>query len=219
MSPPADREFSTRALAKALGLDRRLVAKYVKRGMPRDPTGASQWRLQYIRTRRRDGKRPHMSTSANPRDRIERETTIVEFEDPIDSVPGGLDATLERLRRLERSAALTLQRLLKEGRVGEAASVRAQHASVLKSLFDAEVKVMKLAEQRGELVKLERAVGMITTAMSEAVVLLRQLPSLGRDEAEKQKLTVFMTAVLQAMRTGAEAGFKNGAASAIAQGG
>ena len=96
--------------------------------------------------------------------------------------------------------------------------MRQQHGQLLRSLFDAEAKLMKLAEQRGELVSVDRAVAMVYAAMSEAVILLRRLPDLGRDEAEKARLTAFMSAVLQALRDGAKAGLKNGkAAATVAQ--
>ena len=71
------------------------------------------------------------------------ETKVVEFEDPGPSIPEGLDASLARLRELQRSAAATLRKLLREGRIAEAASMRTQHASILRSLFDAECQFQK----------------------------------------------------------------------------
>ena len=226
--------MSVRELGRRLGISASLVSRLVRKGMPLEEEEARAWRLRFVRSRRREEfHRPAANVAPEPR--VPEETQkgaaantapesgvkkIVEFEED-SSVPGGLEATLERLRRLERSAAVTLQRALKAGQIPEAIAMRQQHGQLLRSLFDAEAKLMKLAEQRGELVSVDRAVSMVYAAMSEAVILLRRLPDLGRDEAEKARLTAFMSAVLQAMRDGAEAGLKNGkvAASVAQQGG
>ena len=92
--------------------------------------------------------------------------------------------------------ALTTERLLKESRIAEAIALRHQHAAAIKALFDADVKALALAEQRGTLIRLEVAEAMIVSALQEPVIMLRQLPNLGRDPAEREKLTGFMNGVL-----------------------
>jgi hypothetical protein len=98
--------------------------------------------------------------------------------------------------------------MLREGRVSEAQALRREHASMIKSLFDASAKLLKLEEARGKLVTLDRALAMISEALSEPVILLRQLPSLGRDEAERSKLQAFLNGILEAMTEGARRGLE-----------
>jgi hypothetical protein len=52
MSPLSNDELTTYQLAKALGLDRRLIARDIKRGMPRSIKGAKAWRLAFVQYRR-----------------------------------------------------------------------------------------------------------------------------------------------------------------------
>jgi len=49
MSPPSNGELSTRDLAHALGLDRRLVSRLITKGMPRTLEGARAWRTARVR--------------------------------------------------------------------------------------------------------------------------------------------------------------------------
>ena len=127
-----------------------------------------------------------------------------------ESGPNDTEERLERLRRLERCTALTVQRLLEENRIGEASALRIQHAAMIKGLFDAETKAMRLAQERGKLIPVEVALDMITESLREVTLMLRQLPEMGRDESEREKLSAFSKGCLEAIRTGAEAGFNAG---------
>ena len=213
--------LSTRQLGRVLGLSAARGGQLKKAGCAmEDEEAAKSWYLTYIRSRRRsagnsapstDSSRTQAPVSAG---NSAREAKVVEFEED-SSVPDGLDESLKRLRKLERVSALTLQKLLKAGRIAEAASMRAQHASVLKSLFDAELKVMRLAERRGELISVERALAMINSSFAELLITLRRLPDLGKTPEEKSKLEAFLAGCLEAMKRGAEEGFKkNGTATA-----
>jgi hypothetical protein len=73
-----------------------------------------------------------------------------------------LGATLERLRHLERATSQALERLLRQGKVAEAAVLRREHVATVKALFDAESKAIRIAETRGKLITVDRALAMIS---------------------------------------------------------
>jgi hypothetical protein len=119
-----------------------------------------------------------------------------------------LAACIRRLRRLEATCAQSLERMLREGRVSEAQALRREHASIIKSLFDASSKLLKLEEARGKLVSLDTALSMISESLSEPVILLRQLPSVARDSAERDRLQSIVYGILDAMKEGARRGLE-----------
>jgi hypothetical protein len=203
-------ELSLHELARQLSMDRRLVARYVKRGMPRESAAAArEWWLRNVHSRRR---RPKLSEVQN------QETADSEVPaEPRDvaSLPGGasesgtaggMDGAIERLRWLERMTAEALGRALQEGRIGEASVLRRDHVASLKALYVGEAQLLRHDLAKGKLVSVKLALEMIEGALREVALLIRQLPSLGRDEAERQRLDTFTRGLLEAIKTGASNG-------------
>ena len=218
--------MSVRELGRRLGISASLVSRLVRKGMPMEEDGARAWRLTYVRSRQRSGENSPPPTDSSKAkapvsgENSPREAKIIDFEDP--SVSGGLDATLTRLRELECVTSQRLKRLLKHGAISEVIALRQQHAAMIRHLFDAEAKALKLREEREELISVERALGMINSSFSELLIVLRRLPDLAKSPEQKSALESFLAGCLGAMKRGAENGFqKSGtaAASVAEQGG
>jgi uncharacterized protein YnzC (UPF0291/DUF896 family) len=109
---------------------------------------------------------------------------------------------------VERSTAAALEELLRVGKVAEVAALRREHVAVVKAVFDAETKSIKIAETRGKLITVDKALSMISEALSEPLIMLRQLPSLAGDEAGRARLSAFVNGVLDAIRAGAARGLE-----------
>jgi hypothetical protein len=189
--------MSIRSLAKDLGISPTRVAQLAKKGMPtRSLAEAQSWRTQYIR--------PPTTAKSN---------VVALYE-----VAGGIDdddlsSTLQRLRHVERSTATALEGLLRAGKIAEAAALRREHVAVIKAIYDAEIKSIKIAEIRGQLISVDRALAMINEAMQSAILVLRRLPEMGRDPAERARLEAFMNGVLAEIKTGAADGLKRTASA------
>ena len=183
-------------MAQALGVSPSLIVKLAKRGMPMDdPVKAREWRLAYTRQ--------------GPRGKRSGEILQFDFVAPTGEEEN-LQETLGRLRKLERTTSITIERLLAKDEVPKAIALRQQHASMIKSLFDCETKALRLAQDRGELISLQAAEEMVINALREPVMLARQLPGLARDQSQKSALEAFANGLLEAIKSGA-AGSLNGA--------
>jgi hypothetical protein len=184
--------MSIRSLAKALGISPTRVAQLRRKGMPSDPEAARAWRLQYV---------PAPTTA---------KSSIVALHEAVSDGEGleELGATLARLRHVERATAQAFEELLRQGKVAEVAALRREHCAVIKSLFDAETKAIRIAETRGRLITIDKALAMITEALAEPILLLRQLPNLASDEAGRQRLGAFVNGILDAMKAGAHRGLE-----------
>jgi len=180
--------MSIRALAAGLGISPTRVVQLRKKGMPTDSVeSARAWRLTYVAA----------PTTAK--------SNVVALHEAVSAEAGHEDfeATLSRLRHTERCTSQALERLLREGKVAEIAALRREHVGVVKALFDAETKAIRIAETRGKLITLDRALSMISEAFTEPLILLRQLPDLGRDTAERARLQTFVNGVLDAVKSAA----------------
>jgi hypothetical protein len=178
--------MSIRSLAKALGISPTRVAQLIRRGMPTDPEQAKAWRMSYVA--------PPPSATANVVAMDARDTCSDE---------GDLSATLARLGRIEAMTAATLEALLAERRLPEAAIVRREYSAVAKSLYDARSKQLKFDQERGKLVTLDRALTLISDSLAEGLIMLRQIPGYARDEAQKLQLKAAVNDCLQAFKEGA----------------
>jgi hypothetical protein len=190
--------MSIRLLAKALGISPTRVTQLMRKGMPTESVEAAQaWRTTYVTA----------PTTAK--------SNVVAMHEAVNDgdVPEDLGATLERLRHVERATSQALERLLREGKVAEAAVLRGEHVATVKALFDAEAKAIRIAETRGKLITLDRALAMISESLSEPLIILRQLPRLAKDEAERARLQAFLNGVLEAMKEGARRGLERSAPS------
>ena len=187
--------MSIRSLARDLGISPTRVAQLIRRGMPTDPEQAKAWRMAYVtppNTARSSVIAMHEAASEGD-----------ELED--------LGATLVRLRHVERTTAAALEDLLRAGKVAEVAALRREHVAVIKAIYDAESKRIKIDEARGKLISVDRALSMISEALAAPIILLRRLPELGHDEAERKRLEVFLNAVLNEIRDGAQRGLERSA--------
>ena len=87
-------------------------------------------------------------------------------------------------------------------------ALRREHCTALKTLYGAEEKLIKINANRGKLITVDSALALVNEAMQEAILTLRQLPDLGGDAVEKERLAAFLNGVLDAIRRGAEVGIK-----------
>jgi hypothetical protein len=168
----------------------------MRKGMPTESVEAAQaWRTTYV-TAPTTAKR-----------------NVVAMHEAVNDgdVPEDLGATLERLRHVERATSRVLEELLRQGKVAEAAVLRREHVATVKALFDAETKAIRIAEARGKLVTVDRALAMISESLAEPLVMLRQLPSLAKDAEERDKLQAFVNGILEAMKDGARKGWERSA--------
>lgn len=189
--------MSIRQLARDLGISPTRVVQLAKKGMPTDsPESAAQWRTQYITP----------PTTAKSNVVAMHEVSHVRSFSAEDD--GDLTGTLQRLRHVERSTSAALERLLKEGKVAEAAALRREHVATVKALFDAETKSIKIAETRGRLISVDRALSMVNEAVAEPLIMLRQLPSLAKDDADRARFNAIVNGILVAMREGAARGLE-----------
>jgi hypothetical protein len=184
--------MSIRSLAKALGISPTRVAQLMRKGMPSEPEAARSWRLQYV---------PAPTTAKS--NVVPMHQAVNEGEDLED-----LGATLSRLRHVERSTAAALEGLLRQGKVAEVAALRREHVAVIKAIYDAESKRIKIDEARGKLISVDKALSMISEALAAPIIMLRRLPELGRDPEERKRLEVFLNAVLNEMRDGGQRGLE-----------
>jgi len=102
---------------------------------------------------------------------------------------------------------------LRQGKVAEAAVLRREHVATVKALFDAETKAIRIAETRGRLITVDRALSMISEALVEPIIMVRQLPSLARDSAERDRLQAIVNGILEAVKEGARRGLERAASS------
>lgn len=182
--------MSIRGLAKDLGISPTRVAQLAKKGMPTTTVGeAAAWRTQYVQ----------LPTTAK--------SNVVAMHEFVGD-DGDLSGTLQRLRHVERSTSAALEGLLKQGKVAEAAALRREHVAIVKALFDAETKAIKIAETRGRLITVDRALAMVNEAVAEPLIMLRQLPNLAKDDAERAKFDAIVNGILVAMREGAARGLE-----------
>ena len=186
--------MSIRTLAKDLQLSPTRIAQLLAQGMPTDPGAARKWRLEFVNARKGSGP-----------------PNVVPIE--VHDVAGDLAATLARLREQERLIAGALTSLIKEGRLSEAASLRRDHISVVKGLFDAESRAIKIAESRGQLIRVEVALNMISASLAEPILMLRQLPNIAQTPQEKARLETCVNGILSTIRDGAEQSLRERKAS------
>jgi hypothetical protein len=202
--------MSIRGLAKALGLSPTRIAQLLRKGMPAEPEAARAWRLQYV-----PAPTGAKSNVIALHEAVSSETVsgTVSYDTVSDTGVEDLGATLARLRHVERATAQAFEELLRQGKVAEVAALRREHCAVIKSLFDAETKAIRIAETRGKLITVDKALAMITEALAEPILLLRQLPNLAPDEAGRQRLQAFVNGVLDAIKAGAHRGLERRAKS------
>ena len=186
--------MSVRELARKLGLGASQTSQLLRRGMPRDPEAAREWRARCVRPR----ARPVRATA--PPSLVASATSTFWPGALIELGGEELEDTIPRLRRLEKNLAVAAERAFREGRTPEAISLRREHVTAIKALYDAESKLIKINEARGRLISVDRAFAMINEAMQSAILVLRRLPEMGRDPDERRRLEAFMNGVLVEIR-------------------
>ena len=212
MSQPGE-PLSLRALAKALGLDRRGVARDCARGMPKTVEGAIAWRLAYIRPRE-GTPRPSVVEAQDRVQGTPPKVVAFDYANPaVGDEEEDLAVCISRLRRLEKTCAQALERHLREGRVTEAQALRREHSSLIKSLFEASTKLIRVEEARGRLIRLDTALSMVSEALSAPVITLRRLPELAQTPEQRARLEAFLNAVLSEIQEGAHRSLERSACS------
>jgi hypothetical protein len=117
-------------------------------------------------------------------------------------------ASITRLEAVERETCAALSKALQGGKLNEASVLRRDYCSAVKSLHVGLSQQMRFDVERGKLIKLSRALEMITAALHEPLLLVKQLPELGCTPACKCKLETFAAALREAIRSGAAAGLR-----------
>jgi hypothetical protein len=221
--------MSVRKLARLLGLSAAQTSTLLRRGMPNDPEKAREWRILHVRPRARPERRVvngicrdrrcdensgvalTTAPAENPAviidDKSSQEPKLIDFFGADGLSDEGLEASLPRLRKLERSTASALERALASDNITAAVSLRREHVAVLRTLYNAEEKMLKIDEARGRLISVDKALGLISEALSAPLILLRRLPELGKDPEERKRLEAFLSAVLNEIKDGAQRGF------------
>jgi len=142
-------------------LSRPQVYRCLKAGMPIELAAAKEWRARSVRARAK------AEESAD--------------EAPVDFSGEGLEGTVERLREMERALAEAGARAFKEGKVAEATILRREHVAVIKAIYDAESKLIKIDEARGRLISVDRALSMINEALQSAIFGFASVAGNGAD--------------------------------------
>jgi hypothetical protein len=187
---------TTRELAEALNCSVGSVINYKREGMP---IGSVELAERWLACRLTARRKP-IAANVN---KVFAQEVDVDGESLAHGIP--------RLRKVEKATSEALERALAADRIMESVLLRREHVTALRALYDAEAKLLKINQARGKLVSTDRALGMINEAIQSAVQVLRRLPELGRDQAERQRLEAFMNAVLNEIKLGAGEGFRNGA--------
>jgi hypothetical protein len=180
--------MTIRELAAALGVSNGSVVNWKRQGMPDGIEEARAW-VKHRGRRRGD---PPAATV------------------PIE-VPAGeynLADTVPRLRMLEENIAKASAQAYREGKLSEAISLRREHVSAIRAVYEAESKLVKIQEMRGKLIPVEKALAIVNNAIQSGIVVLRRLPELGKTPEERRRLEAFLNAVLTELKDGAAAGAK-----------
>lgn len=184
-----------RELSKLLNISVGSAYNLRKRGMPADIEEAKKWCAL------RKEKRGSLTvfTAAG----IDLANTDIENET--------LEDTIKRLRRLEKATANALELALKKHQIPESVVLRREHITALRALYDSEVRLIKIGEARGQLIRVERALNLINECLQSGILVLRRLPELARDAEQRQALEAFMNGVLSELKSGAAEGVSHAA--------
>jgi hypothetical protein len=137
--------------------------------------------------------------------KVEGEPTL---EVSVDDEPDSLEAMLPRIRGLANGLAIAAEQAFREHKLSEAISLRREHVSAIRTLYEAESKLIKIQESRGKLIPVEKALAIVNNAIQSGIVVLRRLPELGKTPEERRRLEAFLNAVLTELKDGAAAGAK-----------
>ena len=99
-----------------------------------------------------------------------------------------LEESIERLRQIEKSLGVAVQKAAAEGYSAELRQLQRDHINAVKALSDSEIRVVRLQQKRGELITVDEAKAMITKTLTPILVELRKLVDQARDDAFKSLL-------------------------------
>jgi hypothetical protein len=206
--------LSTRAMGRELGISGPVVVRYKKRGMPMDdPAKAREWRALYVRPLT-GPPRPQLSSSsfASSSSQRQTETATSNVVDLYATEVGAeqLEDTIPRLRRLEKATSVALERAIKEDNLTASVALRREHCTALKTLYNAEEKLIRINVSRGKLIAVSEALSMINNSLQSGITVLRRLPELGRTPEERTRLAAFLNSVLNEFRAGAATSVHSG---------
>jgi len=111
-----------------------------------------------------------------------------------------LEESIERLRQIEKSLGVAVQKAAAEGHSPELRQLQRDHINAVKALSDSEIRVMRLQQKRGELITVDEAKAMITKTLTPILVELRKLVDQARDDAEKVLLSAITERMLAKIR-------------------
>jgi hypothetical protein len=182
---PYDKPLTQAKLALELGLSITQPKALAARGMPtHDAEAARAWRDANVRP----PGNGHVEMHSVQMPRARGET---------------LEDSLDRLRRLEKGLSKALGRAFHNGQVQQATALRREYIQSLAALSVAEAKLMKLQQERLQLISVSRALKIVDDGLQAGLTALRRLPELACDGAEKARLEEFLNAVLEEFRRGA----------------
>ena len=114
-----------------------------------------------------------------------------------------LEESIERLRQIEKNLGVAVQQAAADGYSAELRQLQRDHINAVKALSDAEIRVMRLQQKRGELITVDEAKAMITKTLAPILVELRKLVDQARDDTEKVLLSAITERMLAKIRESA----------------
>jgi len=106
----------------------------------------------------------------------------------VDAEGETLEESIERLRQIEKSLGVAVQKVAADGYSAGLRQLQRDHINAVKALSDAEIRVMRLQQKRGELITVDEAKAMITKTLAPILVQLRKLVDQTRDDTFKSLL-------------------------------
>jgi len=190
-------------MAGALGVSQSTVGNYARHGhMPMHTVEAArEWcarlparkkqRPAVVYAKNNNGQTPAIAANPKP-------APIAIDTASVDGTHERLSGTILRLRQLEMATIAALERANSQDPTSyEAGLYRMSHLITMRARYDFESKLLKVEAAREKFIDIDRVHLMIEGAIAGAVQVLRRLPEIGRDAAERRRFEEFAAAVLK----------------------
>jgi hypothetical protein len=203
-----------RDLAKVLDRSVGTISNWARAGMPRHDTAAAKaWAADRLRRKKQKRRIPSLSSSRKPGGYVNGQASgngqapAIAINTNIDVKHETLAATIPRLRRLEKATHDALMRSTAAAPASyETALYRRQHLESVRVLYDCQAKLIKIEAAREKLASIDRTLMMIDVALNAGIAVMRRLPELGRDSAERKRLEEFAKTAVREFELGLAGG-------------
>jgi phage terminase Nu1 subunit (DNA packaging protein) len=174
-----------RELASELGFSRQHIGNLVRQGMPRTVEAAKEW---LAANKAKAGNRANVGANLP-----------VVFASQLADCDT-LEDAIQRLRAIERAYGQAVEEGAKQGYSPELRQTQRDHITAVRALSDAEYRLMRLQQRRGELIPVEDAHGMLSRVLGEVVSILRRLPLECGSATLRKALEQLYDTMLEAIR-------------------